>query len=619
MRSSRRSLVLVLIVGILMAGLAGALGMARLLADSAAPDAFGDPLILSGQKPRLQDFFPGSDATFTVAITNTGAISFQTVNVSGATTDDCNRDDLGPLAPGASLSYTCTAADVDESFLNVLQVNGGTGATTVSHQSNAFVKVLKSELRLTKNPTSQTVRRGATAFFTVTLFNPSPDPDAIVTIVEVDDTLADDCDLSPTITINIPPGETIDYPCQHANVQEPMPTVATGRVTNPITTDEYTASDVAWVEILDLAATLTPQPTSLPELGGPVTFTVDLVNTGSVPIALTGLTTNQFGNILDSSNLAIEAATNTCLPQPSLPTLAPYGGSYRCTFIAAVSGQPSNFSVVLTATGRDNENHVLTATTNATVVITNLPASIDLTLGAEPPFINPPSRQVTFSVQVENTSESDVIRIIELEDEFLGSLDGRGTCDVPVAEVPPRFSYQCEFSAVVSGELGQQKSRTITVTAEDDDLTPETIVISEEVTVSITESPAQAIFMPSVTDDTVEPNNSCTRPYPLILNRQYFFLPPAVYPSDQDYYSFELAQSTRVRVELTNFVPRKGQLVVRKGEGCLMIVARNPDEALNKTLDLGTQEPGRYYIQIINDNKDLTNIQELYGLIVRTY
>jgi len=220
---------------------------------------------------------------------------------------------------------------------------------------------------------------------------------------------------------------------------------------------------------------------------------------------------------------------------------------------------------------------------------------------------------------VENTSESDVIRIIDLEDEFLGSLDGRGTCDVPVAEVPPRFSYQCEFSAVVSGELGQQKTRTITVTAEDDDLTPETLVVSEQVTVNITESPAQAIFMPSVTDDTVEPNNSCTRPYPLLLNRQYYFMPPGIYPSDQDYYSFRLTQSTRVRVELTNFVPRKGQLVVRTGVGCKDIVARNPDEALNKMLDLGTLADGLYYIQIINDNKDLTNIQELYGLIVRTY
>lgn len=615
-RSSRRSLVLVLTVAVFCAGLAGALGIARLMADSAAPAAFGDPLILSGQKPRLQDFFAGGDATFTVSITNTGTIPFQTVNVSGATTADCNRGDLGPLAPGASLSYSCTATDVAESFLNELQVNGGTGATTVSHKSNAFVKVNKTELRLTKIPTFQTVRRGATAFFTITLINSSVD--AIVTVVDVDDSLVDDCDRDPTITINLEPGDELSYDCKQTIVDQPMATVATGRVTNAVTSDQYTASDVAWVEILDLTATLTPQPGSIPEPGGPVTYTVDLANTGSVPVNLTGLTTNQYGNILDPGNVKVEAATNTCLPQTSLPTLLP-GANYRCTFIAAVSGQPSDFSVVLTATGRDNQNQVITATTNATVVITNLPATVDLTLGAQPPFINPPSRQVTFSVQVENTSESDVIRIIELEDEFLGSLDGRGTCDVPVDEISPRFSYQCEFSTVVSGELGQQKSRTITVTVQDDDLTPETIVVSESVTVNITESPARAIFMPSVTDDTVEPNNSCTRPYPLIMNRQYFFLPPALYPNDQDYYSFQLTQSARVRVELTNFVPRKGQLVVRTGEGCLTIVARNPDEALNKTLDLGTQPAGRYYIQIINDNKELTNIRELYGLIVRTY
>lgn len=615
MRSSRRSLIVFLMVGIILAALAGLIGSARLAAEGSAADAVGDPLILSGQKPRLQDFFAGGDATFTVSITNTGAIPFQTVTVTGATSPDCNRNDLGALSPGQATSYTCTRENVNESFLNELQVNGVTDATTVSHESNAFVQVLKSELRVTKFPDTQTVRRGATAFFTITLFNTS---DAIVTLVEVDDPLVEDCNLDPTITINITPNDSLDYPCSMPNVQEPMATVATGRVTNPVTLDEYVASDVGWIEVLDMEATLVAQPAFIPEPGNMVTFTVDLVNTGSVPVTLTGLTTNQYGNILDPNNPKIEAATNSCLTQPTLPVLQPFGGGHRCTFIASVSGQPSEFSVVLTASAKDKNNLDITATTNATVMITNLPASIDLTLGADPPFINPPSRLVTFSVRVENTSEADVISITEMEDEFLGSLDGRGTCALPVEEIPPGFSYQCQFSATVSGQLGQQKSRIISVTAVDDDLTPEILTVSDSITVGITDLPAQAIFMPSVTDDTVEPNNSCSRPYPLLLDRQYFFLPPGLYPGDQDYYSFELTQSVRVRVELTNFVARKGQLVVRKGEGCLTVVARNPDEALNKTLDLGTQTAGRYYIQIINDNRDLVNIRELYGLIVRT-
>jgi hypothetical protein len=591
-------------------------GTARLAAESSTIAVVGDPLILSGQKPRIQDFFANSDdnnATFTVSITNTGSVPFQSVSVTGATAPDCNRDDLGALAPGASTSYVCEQEDVGESFLNELQVNGATDTTTVSHHSNAFVKVLRSEVRITKTPTTQTVRRGATAAFTVTLYNPT---DEIMTVVGVDDTV-DKCDLEPTVTINLPPKESIDYACFLDKIQAPQATVATGRLINPVTTQQYAASDVAWVELLDLSATLTPQQTTIPEPGNEVTFTVDLVNTGSVPVTLTGLTADRFGNILDPNNPLVEEEFNACLPQPTLPTLQPYGGSYRCTFRGAVSGQPSNFGVTLTATARDQNNLSVTASAGATVAITDVPSSIALTLGAKPPFINPPSRLVTFSVQVKNTSEVDVITVTEMEDEFLGSLNGRGTCVLPVEGISPGFSFQCTFTTVVTGEAGQQRSRTISVTAVDDDTPPSTLVADDVITVGVTDREAQELFMPNITDDTVEPNDSCSRPYPLRLNRQYFFLPPDVYPRDQDYFSFELTQATDVRVELTNFVPRRGQIVIRKGEGCLTVVDRNPNESLNKFIDLGQLEPGRYFIQIINDNATMQNIRELYGLIVR--
>jgi hypothetical protein len=387
-----------------------------------------------------------------------------------------------------------------------------------------------------------------------------------------------------------------------------------------------TVSDVSWVEVLGLDATLTPQPAAVPEPGDLITYTVELANTGSLPVTLTGLTTNQYGNILDPNNPQVDAAQNTCLPQPSLPTLQPFGGSHACTFIALAAGQPSEFSVVLTATARDSDDLDVSATTSATVSITNLPASVALTLGADPPFINPPSRLVTFSVRVENTSEADAVTITELEDEFLGNLDGKGTCELPVLNVPPGSFYQCEFPATVTGQAGQQKSRTISVTGQDDDLVPHILTESGIVTVGITDQPTQALFMPTVTDDSVEPNNSCARAYPLILNRKYFFLPPNIYNNsvpldqrDQDYFSFELTQSSEVKVEMTNFVPRRGQLIVRDENCSNPSLARNPDEALNKTLDLGTRPAGRYHIQIINDcNPQVQNcdIKDLYGLIV---
>lgn len=627
MRSSKRSLIIFLIMA---ASLMGAIGMAigPARASSVAGPAsidVGVPRILSAQTPRLQDFFAGEDAVFNVSITNSGAVAFQTVTTSNATIADCNRNNLGALAPGESLSFTCTATDVVESFLNVIQVNGTTDATTVSHTSNSFVKVLKPELRITKTPQAQTVVSGATAYFTVTIFNTS---DFVMKIENVDDSQIDNCDRTPTsVTIYLNAGDSLDYSCWAANVQTPLASVITVSGSNPIDNKIYLASDIAWVDVNSLEAELTAQPTTIAEPGGLVTYTVNLLNSGSVPVTLVALTTNQFGSILDPGNPKIEAADNTCLPKPLPPTMVPFGGTFSCTFVASVEGQPSNFSTILTATAEDKNGLDATVTTSASVTITDEPASMSLTLGADPPFINPPSRNVRFSISVENTSAADAITITELNDEFLGNLNGRGTCAVPIADISPGFSYQCSFMAVVSGSVGQQKSRIITVKAIDDDLVPNTLTESKAVVVGITDRPTRYTFMPNVSDNTMN-RTSCGRPYPLAINRQYFFLPPNTYNNslpvdqrDQHYFVFELTQNGQVTVELTNFVPQKGQLIVRPhvqggtppcGSPALGV---NPDSSLTKIVNLGTRPAGRYYIQIVNDGP--SNVRQLYGLIVR--
>jgi hypothetical protein len=608
-------------------GLFGLAWGGRLDAESETIVAVGDPLILSGQTPREQPLFAGGEASFTVAITNTGPVTLEAVSVTGATTSDCNRNSLGPIQPGMSKSYTCSRGDVSESFLNEIQANGMAGGKTVSHRSNSFVRVQRPELSITKNPQTQAVAAGGTASFNVVLFNSSDDQ---LQVDWVDDDSAPDCDRNPTTNIVLNPGGKLQYPCFLLNVQTPLTTVARFQATSLVDGSIYTVSDAAWVEVVKLEATLTPTPASIPEPGDLVTYTVGLVNVGSLPLTPTSLVTDRFGDILNPNNPQVEPDSNTCLPQPVMPTLPPFGGSFQCEFAAHVNGQPSSFNIVLTATAESVGVLTTTATANATVTITNVPASLTLTLGAEPPFINPPSRLVTFSIRIENTSGVDTLTVIGLTDELLGNLNGVGTCALPVEGIAPGSDYQCEFTATVSGQIGDQQSRTIFVSAVSDDPTPETLNTSKIVTVGVTDQPTQKLFMPSVTDDTVEPNNSCTRAYRLILNRQYYFRPPNKYDNtapidqrDQDYYTFELTQSQLVRIELTNFVPRAGQMIVRVHvEGgnppcgsSLLAPGQSAIVGLNKTLDIGVQPAGRYYIQIINDGA--SNVRDLYGLIVR--
>lgn len=604
-----RSIVALLLASVVIAALIGAWGSVPRIDAQAGDELVADalPVILVGQKPRLTSFFAGNDATFTVGITNTGTVTLQSVVVANATTTSCNRSNLGPLEPGQSASYTCTREDVTTSFMNDLEAIGtAEGGVTDSHQSNAYVNVLNPDLRISKRREFQNVQPGATAVFTIVVFNSSPD--RILTDIRVDDSAVDDCDLDPIVPVNLASGDSFDYSCQQPNVQGPITSIVTVEATDPISGDTVTATNAAWVDVLDLDAAMTPEPTAVAEPGAPVTFHVNLVNVGSAPVTLTGLTTNQFGSILDPGNDQVDPAHNTCLPQPTLPTIQPYGGNYTCSFTAAVTGQPSNFSVILTATARDRNSQTLTATTNSTVQITNVPAAISLSASANPSFVHPPGSSVTFSVRVDNIGEADAVTLTELRDQFIGNLDGRGTCDLPVV-IQPGFSYQCQFSANVSGQTGEQKSRTITVTAQDDDLSSGTVTDSATVTVSITDLPTQFAFMPSVVDSIV--GSGCVDAFPLALNRQYSFLPPA--QGAQSVFRFTLPNSGSVRVEMTNFVPRAGQLVVWAGQcGSLELAGRNPDTALNKMVDLGTRPAGQYIIQIINDGP--TNMTDPYRL-----
>ncbi|MEZ4516717.1 MAG: hypothetical protein R3C44_07725 [Chloroflexota bacterium] len=278
--------------------------------------------------------------------------------------------------------------------------------------------------------------------------------------------------------------------------------------------------------------------------------------------------------------------------------------------------------MVLTAIANSPDEDEVTATTSATVQITDVAPVIEVNLSADPSIVAAPGENVDFTVRINNYSEADGVVINELVDETLGNLNGRGTCTVPTSLIGPGGNYECIYTDQVTGSADQEKIRTVNVSGVSDDPVPNPVSASDSITIPITDRPVQQSFFPQIVDDVVEPNNSCSTAYPLQLDREYYFLPPPTYisgatPALQDYFRFTLDESTSVVVELTNFVPRKGQLVVRTGEcGSLTLLAYNPDAALNKALDLGTQEAGQYFIQIINDGP--AESKQLYGLIVRT-
>ncbi|HEX6383261.1 MAG TPA: PPC domain-containing protein, partial [Anaerolineae bacterium] len=137
-------------------------------------------------------------------------------------------------------------------------------------------------------------------------------------------------------------------------------------------------------------------------------------------------------------------------------------------------------------------------------------------------------------------------------------------------------------------------------------------------TVTITVPPTFHVYLPVAVNKFVvsEPNNTACQAYQIAVNQTFHFL-----ADDQsDWYRFALADSGSVVVELRNFVPRSGQLLVyRSSSDCNSLtnsdlMGQNGDFATTKSLHLGQRPAGQYYIRIVNDG--VLNSNDPYQLQV---
>jgi uncharacterized repeat protein (TIGR01451 family) len=82
------------------------------------------PTIAIVKNPKAQTVAVGGTATFTITVTNAGNTVLTDVTVSDPLTPSCNRTKaeipaLASMAPGASVTYSCTKTNVRASFDNV--------------------------------------------------------------------------------------------------------------------------------------------------------------------------------------------------------------------------------------------------------------------------------------------------------------------------------------------------------------------------------------------------------------------------------------------------------------------------------------------------------------------
>jgi uncharacterized repeat protein (TIGR01451 family) len=87
------------------------------------------PTIAIVKNPKAQTVAVGGTATFTITVTNAGNTVLTDVTVVDPLTTNCNRTKveipaLASMAPGASVTYSCTKTNVRASFDNVATVIG---------------------------------------------------------------------------------------------------------------------------------------------------------------------------------------------------------------------------------------------------------------------------------------------------------------------------------------------------------------------------------------------------------------------------------------------------------------------------------------------------------------
>ncbi len=362
----------------------GSIGACEPLTVPSSPVTPSTPLISITKNPKSQTIASGATANFTITVTNSGNVTLTNVTVSDTQAPGCNASSstigaLASMAPGASVTYNCSLANVTASFTNSATATGtppsgpnvtatDTAPVTVTTPPPPPVTpaVTHPAISITKDPSSQTIGVGGTATFTITVKNTG---DVTLTDVTVSDQRSADCNRSlGTLTA----GQSKSYTCTKKNVTADFQNVAdvTGK---PPTGAPVKASDHANVGVKPFTP---PQNPRISIVKSPKSQTLTTRLTSSAGANGAKTTTVAYGTatfrikVTNNGNVALHAVTVTD-PQSvscnhaigSLPVGA--SKSYTCTR-SAVS---SNFTNVATVDGTSPAGKHVTDSDHANVIV----------------------------------------------------------------------------------------------------------------------------------------------------------------------------------------------------------------------------------------------------------
>ncbi len=461
----------------------------------------------------------GGIVTFTFTVTNTGAVDIEIISLEDTSFlnlflwGTCGDLDGMILAPGASdtCSFTWnmigTAGSAHVNTATVTAIDAEESEVSASDDATVTFTDVLPDISVDKTADPVEVSEtGGNVTFTVVVTNNSTVSVELTNLI--DDQFGDlngegGCSVPQTLE---PTGETGDsYTCSFTEFMTGEPGAPH---TNWVTATAWdngnsdTDSDDATVNFTDLLpeiwVTKEASPSSVPETGGDVTFTVTVYNDTDEPLTLDSLIDDQFGDLNGQGDCSV--------PQ----VLDAYGYPddwYSCSFILPLSGEAGgSHTNTVTASASDNDGNTTTDEDPATVTFTDVLPEIGIVKTADPTLVDETGEDVTYNVTVTNYSD-EALTLNWLIDDLYGDLNGEGNCAVPQTLAPyldPGYQYSCTFTEFVSGPAGEDVVDIVEANASDNDGNEQTV--SDDATVTI-QDVEPALSVEKTADPSVIPES----------------------------------------------------------------------------------------------------------------
>jgi hypothetical protein len=207
-----------------------------------------------------------------------------------------------------------------------------------------------------------------------------------------------------------------------------------------------------------IRTTKTADATGVAEPGGPVTYTITVVNIS----ALDDTTINTVDDPMLGGD--ITAFCDQTVPVTLAPTEL-----LTCIVPGAVAGNAGDVATnTATASGVDSDGLPVSDDGVATVTITDVLPDISVTKTASASAVREPGAAVTFTFTVINNAVEDAT-LDSLIDNMFEDLHGQGDCSLPQQLTAGGGSYTCSATRLIEGGAGDTHINTVTATASDDE------------------------------------------------------------------------------------------------------------------------------------------------------